>query len=166
VRLVDELPLHSNALAVARANAAAASRAAGSAASSPASAAGGLGVWADRLGLPLGKVWDALADLVRVRRIDQPEAMLLAPEQAYFLRENIKLRLLNARLALLSRQTEVAQNDISAVMAAVGTYFDPVAKRTQVAQELLKQVQAQTRQVNLPRPDETLAAIAAALAGR
>ena len=38
------------------------------------------------------------------RRIDQPEAMLLAPDQAFFLRENLKLRLLNARLALLARR--------------------------------------------------------------
>ena len=29
--------------------------------------------------------------------------LMLSPSQAYFLRENLKLRLLNARLALLSR---------------------------------------------------------------
>jgi uroporphyrin-3 C-methyltransferase len=32
--------------------------------------------------------------------------------------------------------------------------------------EVLRQVAGQTRQVNLPRPDETLAALAAASAGR
>ncbi len=48
-------------------------------------------------------------ELVRVSRIDQPEAALLAPEQVFFLRENIKLRLLNARLGLLARQMEQAQ---------------------------------------------------------
>ena len=42
--------------------------------------------------------------LLRVSRIDSPEAALLAPEQGFFLRENIKLKLLNARLSLLARQ--------------------------------------------------------------
>jgi uroporphyrin-III C-methyltransferase len=36
--------------------------------------------------------------LLRVSRIDSPEAALLAPEQGFFLRENLKLKLLNARL--------------------------------------------------------------------
>ncbi|MFM2069196.1 MAG: hypothetical protein RLZZ584_4105 [Pseudomonadota bacterium] len=173
VRLLDELPLHSNALAVARAaNGAAAgapARAGASAAAgaaSSATAAQGWQHWLARLGVPLGHVWQGVSDLVRVRRIDQPEAMLLAPEQAYFLRENIKLRLLNARLALLSRQSEAARGDLQAVQSALQTYFDSSARRTQVAAELLQQIQAQTRLASLPRPDETLAAIAAALAGR
>jgi uncharacterized protein HemX len=49
------------------------------------------------------EIWRELRQLVVVRRIDAPEPPLLAPQQAYFLRENLKLRLLNARLALLSR---------------------------------------------------------------
>ena len=54
----------------------------------------------ERLG---GEVWRELRQLVVVRRIDAPEPPLLPPPQAYFLRENLKLRLLNARLALLTR---------------------------------------------------------------
>ena len=53
-----------------------------------------------------------IRSLVRVTRIDHPEAMLVAPEQAFFLRENLKLRLLNARLALLARQFDAAQADL------------------------------------------------------
>jgi uroporphyrin-3 C-methyltransferase len=178
VRLLDELPLQSNAQAVARAaaQARAASAPAGHAsagASSSAAAAPSAGAevpvwqrWLSQASVPLGLVWQAVSDLVRVRRIDQPEAMLIAPEQAYFLRENAKLRLLNARLAVLSRQSEAARGDLVAVQSALQTYFDTGARRTQVALELLTQIQAQTRQASLPRPDETLAAIAAALAGR
>ena len=51
-----------------------------------------------------GQAWDEVRSLVRVTRIDHPDAVLMAPDQAFFLRENLKLRLLNARLALLSRQ--------------------------------------------------------------
>jgi uroporphyrin-3 C-methyltransferase len=175
VRLLDELPLQSNAQAVARAAAQArtASAPAGHAAAGSASAAASTAVdmpvwrhWLNQASVPLGLVWQAVSELVRVRRIDQPEAMLIAPEQSYFLRENAKLRLLNARLAVLSRQSEAAHGDLVAVQNALQTYFDTSARRTQVALELLTQIQAQTRQASLPRPDETLAAIAAALAGR
>jgi uroporphyrin-III C-methyltransferase len=118
--------------------------------------------------------WErALADLrqearslVRVSRIDQPEAVLLAPEQAFFLRENIKLKLLNARLALLSRQTDSARADTAAAAAALRKYFDPSARRTQAAASLLQQVENQLRAVELPRIDETLAVLATAAAGK
>ncbi|WP_448900770.1 uroporphyrinogen-III C-methyltransferase, partial [Escherichia coli] len=60
-------------------------------------------------------VWGETRSLVRVTRITQPEGMLIAPDQAFFLRENVKLRLLNARLALLSRQTPQATADLRLV---------------------------------------------------
>ena len=122
----------------------------------------------------LGVAWDALwqrvwlevKSLVRVTRIDQPDAMLLAPEQSFFLKENLKLRLLNARLALLSRQFETAQADLKVAQGSLDRYFDKTARRTVLAAELIKQVAAQARQVGVPRPDDTLAALAAAGAGR
>jgi uroporphyrin-3 C-methyltransferase len=101
-----------------------------------------------------------------VTRIDQPEAMLLAPEQAYFLRENLKLRLLNARLALLARQFDTAQADLQSALGAVERYFDRSSRRTQLTAELIRQVAAQSRQVGVPRPEATLAALSTAAAGR
>ena len=95
-----------------------------------------------------------------------PEAMLLAPEQSFFVRENLKLRLLNARLALLSRQFDTAQADLQAAQLALDRYFDRSAKRTVLATELIRQVAGQARQVVVPRPDDTLAALTAATAGR
>ena len=103
---------------------------------------------------------------MRVTRIDHPDAMLLAPEQAFFLRENLKLRLLNARLALLSRQFDTVQSDLQGAQLALDRYFDRNSRRTGVAAELVKQVVAGAHQVGLPRPDDTLAALAAAGAGR
>jgi len=111
-------------------------------------------------------VWQEVRALVRVTRIDQPEAMLVAPEQAFFLRENLKLRLLNARLALLSRQFDTAQSDLRDALSALERYFDRSARRTVSAVELVRQVATQARLVSVPRPDATLAAIAAASAGR
>lgn len=114
----------------------------------------------------LADVREEARNLVRVSRIDQPEAVLLAPEHAFFLRENLKLKLLNARLALLSRQTDAARADVAAAQAALRKYFDPASRKTQAAAALLQQVQAQLRTVELPRIDETLAVLATAAAGR
>lgn len=113
-----------------------------------------------------GRVWSEVRSLVRVTRIDNPEAMLVAPEQTWFLRENLKLRLLNARLALLSRQFDTAQSDLRDVQSSLDRYFDRNSRRVATATELVRQVAGQARQMSLPRPDETLAAIAAAQAGR
>lgn len=104
--------------------------------------------------------------LVRVSRIDRPEAALLAPEQTFFLRENLKLKLLNARLSLLARQNEAARADVAAAVTMLQKYFDAASRRTQQAATQLQQVQAQVRAAEVPRIDETLAALATAAAGR
>lgn len=113
-----------------------------------------------------GRVWDETKGLVRVTRVDVPEAALLAPEQVFFLRENVKLRLLNARLALLSRQFDIAQSDLRDAQGALDRYFDRSSRRVQATAELVRQVSGQARLVAVPRPDETLAALTAAGAGR
>jgi uroporphyrin-3 C-methyltransferase len=182
VRAIDDLPLLA-AIDRRGAQRDATSRAAGERASdtasstSPAaaarpaagaSAAGGPGPqWLDaRVRSMLHQVWSEVRDLVRVTRVDEPEAALLAPEQAYFLRENLKLRLLNARLALLSRQFDTVQADLRDAQASLDRYFDKGSRRVELAREQLRQVAQQARQVTVPRPDATLAALATAVAGR
>ena len=104
--------------------------------------------------------------LVRVGRIEQPEAALLSPEQSFFLRENFKLRLLNARLGLLARQLEAARADLAAASVSLNKYFDAGSRKTQVAATLLQQVHGQMKTLQLPSVDETLAALTTAAAGR
>ncbi len=176
IRQVDDLTLLSTAERRSAARSAAAEPAvapasqpprATAAASAPASSLPG---WAADLGgrwAGFGShVWQEVKSLVRVTRIDQPEAMLLAPEQAFFLRENLKLRLLNARLALLSRQFDTAQSDLRDAQNALDRYFDRSQRRVASASELVRQVAGQARLVSVPRPDATLAAITTASAGR
>src|SRR5690606_13337804 len=93
-------------------------------------------------------------ELVRVSRIDQPDAALLAPEQAFFLRENLKLQLLNARLALLARQFAASQSDVAAVEARLRRYFDPRAPGVIGAQASLARLRRDLVAQDLPRPDE------------
>jgi uroporphyrin-3 C-methyltransferase len=109
---------------------------------------------------------DEMRGLVRVSRIEQPEAALLSPEQSFFLRENLKLRLLNARLGLLARQLDASRADLAAAAAMIHKYFDPAARKTLTASALLQQMQGQMKTLELPRVDDTLAALATAAAGR
>ncbi|MCC7150637.1 MAG: uroporphyrinogen-III C-methyltransferase [Rubrivivax sp.] len=170
IRLVDELPLLSAVDRRAPTRAPATARGAPSApvgaASGAASGATALGKWGTRWREMLEQGWGEIRALVRVTRIDMPEAMLVAPEQAFFLRENLKLRLLNARLALLSRQFDIAQSDLRDAQSALERYFDRSSRRVAGALDAVRQVSVQARTVTTPRPDATLAAIAAAAAGR
>ncbi len=159
VRLIDELPLLSNAEAR---TAAVAPVAAAASSVLPA-------WWPDwNAGWKAisERVWLEAKSLIRVTRIDHPDAILLAPDNAFFVRENIKLRLLNARLALLSRQFEIAQRDLQVVQTALDRYFDHGSRRTGLATDLVRQVASLARQVAMPKPDDTLVALAAASAGR
>ena len=168
IRMVDELPLVS--VAQTRGDGLNRDRAAVAASAAPASAASGAAGWAGSVRAAwdsaAGQVWNEAKSLVRVTRIEHPDAMLLAPDQSFFLRENLKLRLLNARLALLSRQFDTAQADLQMAQASLDRYFDRNSKRTGLASELIRQVVGQARQVGVPRPDDTLAALMAASAGR
>lgn len=116
------------------------------------------------------RIWADLTrsgrELVRVSRIDRPEAALLAPEQAFYLRENLKLKLLNARLGLLARHMVSSQADVAAVEQALERYFDTTSPLVIRAQGVLAGLRKDLVDDNLPRPDETLAALAAAAGGR
>ena len=112
------------------------------------------------------RFWQEVRGLLRVSRIDAPEAALLSPDQAFFLRENLKLKLLNARMGLLARQSESLQADMSASAALVRKYFDMNSLKVQQALKLIEQSQAQLRKGEMPRLDGTLSALATAAAGR
>lgn len=112
------------------------------------------------------QIIDPLRDLVRISRINAPEALLLSPEQSFFLRENLKLKLLNARLGLLSRQYDAARADLTQTAAAVRRYADPQSRKTQLLLQLLEQAQQQLQKGESPRLDASLAALATAAAGR
>ena len=65
-----------------------------------------------------------IGSLVRVERLDQPGPVLLTPEQSGMLRENVRMRLFTARLALLTHDSRAYQNDLTQAVAWVDHYFD------------------------------------------
>ncbi|MDH3286488.1 MAG: uroporphyrinogen-III C-methyltransferase [Betaproteobacteria bacterium] len=72
----------------------------------------------------LRETWEELKQLVRVQRMDRPDIPLLAPSQAFFLRENLKLRLLGARLGLLARDMQSYKADLGAARDWLQRYYD------------------------------------------
>ena len=105
------------------------------------------------------EIWLEIKQLVRVREVATPEALLLSPTQAYYARENLKLRLLSARLALLSRNESAFRNDILAAQDTILKYFDTRAKQTQTAQALLKQIQNNNLSIEMPTLADSLNAV-------
>jgi uroporphyrin-3 C-methyltransferase len=114
----------------------------------------------------LNDLWNNAQGLVRISRIDRPEASLLAPEQSYFVRENLKLRLLNVRLAVLARHFESAQADMNQVSRDLNKYFDVASGQGPLTVALARDVLAQSKNTEIPRIDATLAALTTAAAGR
>lgn len=112
------------------------------------------------------QVLGPLSDLVRISRVNAPEALLLSPEQSFFLRENLKLKLLNARLGLLARQYDAVRLDLTQTAAGIKKYADPQSRKTQQLLQLLEQAQQQLQKGESPRLDASLAALATAAAGR
>lgn len=105
------------------------------------------------------EMWDDIRQLIRVRTVDNPDALMLSPSESYFVRENLKLRLLNARLALLSRNEGTFRDDLGSAQQMLVKYFDTKARSTQAAQALLRQVQANNVTIDVPDLSESLNAV-------
>lgn len=104
----------------------------------------------------LGELWRELKSLIRVERLDRPNPALLSPTHAFFLRENLKLRLVNARLALLQRDGKSFRQDIQQAQAWIEQYYDTRAKPVQAALATLRQLAAADVGLTLPNLSESL----------
>jgi uroporphyrin-3 C-methyltransferase len=110
--------------------------------------------------------WEEMKGLVRIRELEGPEAPLLSPAQGYFLRENLKLRLLSARVALLARDETSFRDDIKATQAWVTRYFDTKARPTATALSTLKEVADSPVAIAVPDINASLAAVRTARTAR
>jgi uroporphyrin-3 C-methyltransferase len=125
-------------------------------------AAKATGFWS-RLG---AEMWGELKQLVTVRRMNAAEPPLLPPDQAYFVKQNLRLRLLNARLSLLARDEAGYREDLRAAQAWLREYFDVQAKPVADALALLKQLSSATIAFEMPTISESLQAVRAFQARR
>lgn len=100
-----------------------------------------------------------LKHLVQIRRVEGNETVLLPPSQAYFLRENLRLRLLSARLALLSQDQGAFQADLRAASDMLTRYFNTRDAGVAGALKEIKRLAALQIVIKLPGIDASLAAL-------
>ncbi len=113
------------------------------------------GIWAR----VLAEVWGEMKQLVRIRSMDQPDAALLSPTQSYFLRQNLQLRLLDARQSLLARNPARFHADLETARTWMTRYYDTRAKTTAAALASLNQLAASSINIELPTIGDSLAAV-------
>jgi uncharacterized protein HemX len=114
--------------------------------------------WLERLRRELGDY----RDLVRLRRVDTPEALLLMPQQQQLIRLQIKLRLLSARQALLMRNDRLFRADLGEAQALVKGYVDTRQPNVATSLATLKQLASTALSVEVPQINDSLAAVRAA----
>ncbi len=104
-------------------------------------------------------IWDDIKNLITVERINKPEPPLLAADQAFYLRENVKLRLLAARIALLQHDETTYKADLNTVKSWLNEYFDTQHPDAIKAFNLLNKLSSNNISIELPQLTESFAAV-------
>lgn len=112
------------------------------------------------------EAWGEIKSLVRIEVADRPAAPLVPPTQEYYLRENLRLRLLSARIALLSHDDAGFKADVTAANAWIKQYFDMRSKGVQSLVATLTQLAATPMPADLPDVTASLTALRAVKATR
>lgn len=107
----------------------------------------------------LHEIWQEAKGLVRIENIHQNELPLLSPTQSFFLRENLKLRLLSARLALLTRDETSFRHDIKTSQEWVKLYFDTRNDKGSQAINILQKLNSSNIKIDLPDVSGSLEAV-------
>ncbi len=114
----------------------------------------------------LREAWTELRSLIRVEVADRAAAPLVPPQQSYFLRENLRLRLLAARIALLSGDVAGFKADVTAANAWTKEYFDTRAKAVTTFSATLAQLAATPMPAEVPDLSTSLNALRSIQASR
>lgn len=138
---VDSLPLAQDARPQARVE--------------PAGAREERGFWANLA----NELLDGLKQLIRVENVERADPVLLSPSQRFFLRENLKIRLLNARLALLARDEPTFRGDVKIAVGWLERYFDVRSRGVASALAMLKQLGPEGVGMTVPTIGESLSAV-------
>ena len=104
-------------------------------------------------------IWEDIKSLVTVERIDKPEPPLLSVDHEFYLRENLKLRLLTARVALLQHDESSYKADLATVSRWIIQYYDAKHPNALKAFKLLKQLSGNNIDIELPQLTESIAAV-------
>jgi len=104
------------------------------------------GVWPKLL----REVWNDIKQLVRIQNMGERNIPLLSPSQSYFLRENLKLRLLSAHHALLARDAVSFKANIKISIDWINQYYDNKSTPATSMLEILRQLHDSKIGIELP----------------
>jgi uroporphyrin-3 C-methyltransferase len=104
-------------------------------------------------------IWRDLKSLIVITDHDAPIEPMLAPKERFFLIENIRLQLEQARLAMLSGQAAVYQERITTTIAWIKEHFDKDAQVTVATLATLNDLAKQSIAPELPDISNTYQAI-------
>jgi len=105
------------------------------------------------------ELWQEVKQLVRIENTEKPELPLLSPTQTFFLKENLKIRLLSARLALLSHDEVSYKRDLKTAQDWVKLYFDTQSKEGAQTLATLQKLAASNINIDLPDISGSLDAV-------
>jgi uroporphyrin-III C-methyltransferase len=105
------------------------------------------------------ELWQETKHLVLIENTERQEMPLLTPTQAYFLRENLKLRLLSARMALLTRDEVSFRRDLRTSQEWLQRYFDTKAPESAQALGALQKLAASNIVIDMPDISGSLEAV-------
>lgn len=98
----------------------------------------------------LGEVWRDISGLIKIQRVEQVPVPLLAPEQRYFLNQNLQLYLNKSELALLQRNNAVYQQSLESAVGWIEQYFDLDDSQVQGVLTQLQELREQQPGGSLP----------------
>lgn len=104
-------------------------------------------------------VWRDLKNLVVIRDHEKPVKPLLSPEQRFFLMENLRLQIEQARLALLSGQQTIYKERLDTAIQWIGLYFDKESSVTKSTLQSLQQLSTVVIAPELPDISNTYVAL-------
>lgn len=107
----------------------------------------------------LHEIWEDIKHLVRIENMQKQELPLLSPTQTFFLQENLKLRLLSARLALLARDEASFRHDLQSAQEWVMRYFDTQSSQGALAATTLQKLRGSNINIELPDISASLEAV-------
>jgi Uncharacterized enzyme of heme biosynthesis len=107
----------------------------------------------------LREIWQEVKQLVRIENTGEAEIPVLPPDQEFFLRENLKLRLLSARLALLSRDENSFRQELKTAQLWTARYFDGKSNQGARMSAELKKLAASSINIELPDISPSLQAV-------
>jgi uroporphyrin-3 C-methyltransferase len=107
----------------------------------------------------VSELLDGLKQLIRVENVERADPVLLNPSQKFFLRENLKLRLLDARLALLARDESAFRSDVKIAAGWLERYFDARSRGVASDSAVLRQLGAEGAGMSVPTIGESLSAV-------